>query len=412
MPVRVVAVALALLVLAPSCTTALNLSINEVAADEAVDGAVDEGVYEGVDEGVNEGVDEGDDQGAEVLGESAAADDPVPTTAPPTTTPPSTTTVPLGPLVLGFVGDVHMIRDLSERDPLGQVAPLLSAPDLTFANLETVVGERSEVGAPPIDKRFIFLSPPETLQLLAAAGVDVVGMANNHAWDYGPAGARSTAELVDESGLIGVGVGPTPVDAYEAAFVDVADRTLGVVSLTRVPCDWSQEPAAERPEVAWGCDRFDLAAIASILRAVEASDVTVVMLHGGVEVTDCPGPRLREIVSTWIDMGVDVVAISHPHVVQGVEVVDGAAVLWSTGNFVFTNNGGRTGRSAVFEVTLEPGADPSIRLAPTELPRGVARPAAPVVADAVFASVSERSPGGIVGVDGVLRADPAPSRCD
>ena len=50
------------------------------------------------------------------------------------------------------------------------------------------------------------------------------------------------------------------------------------------------------PTVAWACDRFELAAFASIYRAVLGSDVTVVMLHGGVEVTDCPGPRLRDVV--------------------------------------------------------------------------------------------------------------------
>lgn len=41
------------------------------------------------------------------------------------------------------------------------------------------------------------------------------------------------------------------------------------------------------------------------------------------------------------------------------------AVLWSTGNFAFRNGGGRTGRSAMFEVVLGAGvhardAEPSI----------------------------------------------------
>ena len=66
----------------------------------------------------------------------------------------------------------------------------------------------------------------------------------------------------------------------------------------------------------------------------------------------------------------------------------------------------------MFEVTFEADTDPTIRLVPTELPGAVARPASPLAADAVFAEVTERSPGGMIGVDGVLRPDPAPSRCD
>ena len=328
-----------------------------------------------------------------------------------TSTTSTTTTAPPPPLVLGFAGDVHMIGSMVEREPLAGVAELLQVPDLMMVNLETVVGEAAEVGPPPIPKPFLFRSPPEALDQLVAAGVDVVGLANNHTWDHGPAGARVTRSLVDASSLLGTGAGPDPATAYAPVFAEVDGATVGIVSLTRVPCDWSQEAAAVRPEIAWACDRHALGALAAITEAEAAADHTVVLLHGGTEVTDCPDPRLREVVGTWIGMGVDVVAISHPHVLQGVEVIDGAAVLWSTGNFAFRNGGGRTGRSALFLVTLG-GGDPVVQVVPTVLPGGIAAPADPETAARVRQEVGDRSVRGAINGFGVLVDDPAPSRCD
>lgn len=324
----------------------------------------------------------------------------------------ATTTEPLpDPITLGFAGDVQMIGSMAANEPLVGVTALLSAPDLMFVNLETVIGEADEVGRPPIDKEFIFRSPPETLDQLVAAGVDVVALANNHGWDYGPLGARVTRDYVDASPLIGVGGGADPATAYAPAFIDVGEHTVGVVSLSRVPCDWSREERAVRPEIAWGCDRFAAAAIGSIAEAEAGSDYTVVMLHAGTELANCPDDALREAIDVYIAAGADVISISHPHVLQGVEVINGTPVLWSTGNFAFRNNGGRTGRSAVFDVTLG-GAAPIVTMHPTVLPGGTVSPALLAAAIDVTTEVNDRSPGGRFVLDGVLVDDDEPSICD
>ena len=135
------------------------------------------------------------------------------------------------------------------------------------------------------------------------------------------------------------------------------------------------------------------------------------MLHSGWELTDCPNARQRESIGTWIEIGADIISITHPHQLQGVELIDGAAVLWSTGNLAFQNGGFRRARSAVFEVTVGDSIE-QIRLVPTVLPRGVASPADPATAQKVFSEVSERSVGGRINEQGVLVPDPSPSICD
>ena len=314
--------------------------------------------------------------------------------------------------MLGFAGDVNMIRGVDGRRPLDAVTELLSAPDVMMVNLETVIGEAGEVGSPPISKEFIFRSPPETLVQLIEAGVDVVGLANNHAWDYGPLGATVTAGYVGASDLRGAGVGAGPAEAYAPVFIEVSGRMVGVASLTLVPCEWASDPSAERPEIAYACNRFALDTYHTIAEVLAGSDVSVVLVHASEELADCPSSRTRQVISAWIDFGIDVVAVSHPHVLGGVERVGEGVVLWSTGNFAFVDGGGRTARSAVFEVTVEADGVSDVRVHPTVLPGGVASPASPEGAVFIRAEIGERSPGVSIDETGLLVADPAPSICD
>ncbi len=89
--------------------------------------------------------------------------------------------------------------------------------------------------------------------------------------------------------------GAGPGDGLRRAFVEVEGPTVGVVSL--VPCDWSRDPAATRPEITLGCDRY---AVAAISCAEAAADHTVVMLHGGAEITDSPDAAGAGVVTVTV----------------------------------------------------------------------------------------------------------------
>lgn len=43
----------------------------------------------------------------------------------------------------------------------------------------------------------------------------------------------------------------------------------------------------------------------------------------------------REIAAAAVESGVDVIVGHHPHVIQGVEVINGKPVFYSLGNFIF-----------------------------------------------------------------------------
>ena len=328
--------------------------------------------------------------------------------APPSTTSVSTSdiTAPIrAPIVLGFAGDTTFTSGLEQRDPFGQVLALTEAPDLMVVNLETVVADPG-VGQPPVDKRFLFKSPPASLDLLVDAGIDVVALANNHTLDFGPDALAQTLDEIDARPLQRTGAGLDEEAAYKPLIVDVGDWTVGLVSLSRVPCDWSASGENTRPQVAWACpplfDRAEAAARSSLASA----DVTVVMIHGGEEGELCPSPFMVELEQAFADMGVDAVINGHPHVLQGVTRHGSTWAAHSLGNFAFPPASGITGNSAIVQLHVsEDGVGLSI--VPIRSDGGVLSLPSDAQRVDIIAQVDRVSQGVSVADDGTVTADAA-----
>lgn len=333
-----------------------------------------------------------------VVSEVAEAEAPHASAAPPAAAP-----VERSPVVLGFAGDTAFTAGTDVRDPLGAVAEVLSRPDLMVVNLETAVADPG-VGT-PADKEFVFRSPPASLDLLVAAGVDVVTLANNHVLDHGAAGVAQTLDELDRRGLGRVGAGVGPADAYRPLVVPVGEWSVGVVSLSRVPCDWSASGTESRPQVAWACPAFAPLADAAVRQSVETADVTVVMVHGGTERAPCPDRAMGELVTRYAGLGADLIVNSHPHVLQGLEQVGDTVVVHSTGNFAFPSAREQTARSAVFLVEVSEGGV-SVRVEPVDVDGGIARPATGGRRQQVLDLLSSRSFGWSFDQDGTAEAAP------
>jgi poly-gamma-glutamate synthesis protein (capsule biosynthesis protein) len=314
------------------------------------------------------------------------------TTSTPTTTIVSTTTTvpPKAPIVLGFAGDTSFTHSLHARDPLGDITAELSAPDAMFVNLETTVAE-SDVGR-RVNKTYTFKSPPESVQILTDAGIDVVQLANNHILDFERPALLRTLELLDKGGVAHAGAGTDPDAAYSPRYVSVGDWTIGLVALNRVPCSWSASGENTRPEVAWTCDPFILDGMASVLEASLNSDLVVVMVHWGIERDNCPQSYQHDLAAAWAEVGADLIIGGHPHVLQGVERIGDAWLVHSTGNFAFPSARGPSARSAMFEFTVDED-DISLRAIPVRITSGRPAPATGDDADAILADLSRWSFG-------------------
>lgn len=322
--------------------------------------------------------------GVLVYDEVAADDDAVVTGAPVTTT----TTVPPAPAVLApspgtvrlaFFGDSYAERELEARladDPVGFVGPfadLLASVDLAIGNLETAITERGAAA----DKEFTFRAPPTLLDALAAAGVDVVSMANNHAIDFGLDGladSLAARAATEQPAIIGIGVDED--DAYAPEIRIVGGVRIAVLAATQVLDAGSigrWTATVDQPGVA-SAKRADRLA-AAVEAAAETADTVVVYLHFGIETEQCPSASQLELVRLLTEAGADVVVGSHAHRVQGGGWRGGAVVHYGLGNFLFSGDADDARETGVFLVDLDPtGAPVGLQWVPGRITAAVPEP--------------------------------------
>ncbi|MCC7539800.1 MAG: CapA family protein [Deltaproteobacteria bacterium] len=319
-----------------------------------------------------------------------------------------------GVITLGFGGDVAFTHGLDARDPLGALGAMLRAPDLTWVNLETTVGDVGEA-AP---RQLRFRSPPSTPAILRGAGVDGVALANNHALDFGRAGLVRTMDALDAAGIAHAGAGRDRDASFAPRVQVVRERRVATLAFHRLArrYAWSATDRLAGIASAHGADVER--SVAAVRVARRAAEVVIVMAHWGIEGAVCPARFQRDLARRWAEAGADVVVGSHPHVLQGIERIGTTWVIHSTGNLAFPSARREAARSAFFELTFPPRSsrdESGLRARPLELLRGAPRPAGPDAAREIIESLSHRSFGVSLDADGRARAlsshGRGPGRC-
>lgn len=304
-------------------------------------------------------------------------DDPVPETSPtaasspasPTTAVPrveATVTPPSGPITMAFAGDIHFEGQLRSRldDPtaaLDEISGELSAADLTVVNLETAVG----TGGTREPKRFTFQAPPAVFDALAAAGVDAVTMANNHAGDFGLDGLAETLDAAAdaraaEPALAIVGIGADADEAFAPAMFDVDGTTVAVIGASAADHDPTADATGHwaatdgDPGVAMALEPQRL--LDAIEEATSRADIVVAYLHWGVQGDSCPSAEQTRLAGQLAEAGAAAVVGSHTHRLQGSGLLGDTYVAYGLGNFVwYTQASEATSTTGVLTLTFEDG---------------------------------------------------------
>jgi poly-gamma-glutamate synthesis protein (capsule biosynthesis protein) len=282
-----------------------------------------------------------------------------------------------------LVGDVMLAREVDARiaregtdAPFRRVRSILRRADLLVGNLESVITTRGARQA----KKYTFRAPARGARALRDGGFDVVGVANNHALDFGRVGLGDTLANLRRVGIRPMGGGHdlttarAPVivsrDGLRIAFLDRADARMDSNEWPHL--DW--EATRRRSGLAYARPQ-ELRA--DVRAARKLADVVVVMLHSGREYATSPTRSQRRVVEAALDGGASVVVSSHPHVLQRGRRMGSRVVAWSLGNFVFdgfaTVPGGRD--SVILDVTLGPSGVTSVRWHPVVVRGGFPQPA-------------------------------------
>lgn len=288
------------------------------------------------------------------------------TTTPSTTTPAGAgdTTTTTGPatdsgsgnaVTIAFGGDVHFAPPLDStlaRSPttmLDGVKPALASADLSIVNLETSIGS----GGDRQPKAFNFQAPPTAFDALTAAGVDVIGMANNHSLDYGQPGLAQTLAAASARKAPVIGVGADDDDAFAPLIARVKGQRIAFIAATQVldgnlTAAWTA--TATHPGVA-SAKRVDRLTRA-VTEARRAADTVVVFLHWGTELEHCPNPAQLDLAPRLVEAGADVIVGGHAHRLQGGGYLGRAYVAYGLGNFMFKVGGGEGAETGVLTVEV------------------------------------------------------------
>jgi poly-gamma-glutamate capsule biosynthesis protein CapA/YwtB (metallophosphatase superfamily) len=223
---------------------------------------------------------------------------------------------------------------------------LFRTDDLTIVNLECPATDVVD----PVPKAFSTRCDPEALPAAKAAGVEIVGQANNHAYDQGPAGLLDSLAGLRTAGLEPVGAGSDQRSAMAPVVVRANGWTIAVVGVDEIVDPPEQVAGPDHPGTAVG-HRFSLA-IRSVRAAERVADLTLVVIHWGTEGERRPSELQVDHAHALIDAGADAIVGSHAHRLQPLEVYRGRPIFYGLGNFVWPRLGAEDARTAVARMTI------------------------------------------------------------
>ncbi|MFC0274063.1 CapA family protein [Metabacillus herbersteinensis] len=240
------------------------------------------------------------------------------------------------------VGDIllhsYVYKDAKTNEGSYNFSPMfsdvkdrMSSADLTFANQETMIGG-TELGLSTYPS---FNSPYEAADALKSAGVDIVGIANNHTLDRGEAAILNATNYYDKIKLPYVGSYKSQKDQETVRVLNVNGIRVGFLAYT-YGTNGIPIPEGKNHFV----NLIDMEKMKQDIKVIKkSSDVIAVSMHWGTEYQRQPNEQQKELAQFLADEGVHLVIGHHPHVLQPMEWRKGkngneTFVIYSLGNFL------------------------------------------------------------------------------
>ncbi len=274
----------------------------------------------------------------------------------------SVTLIAGGDVSYGRLRGQRLLRE-PQRNDLSSLTSLLGSAALRFVNLESTISDQQGQTQSPNNK-LVFTAPPIAAAALKRAQIDIVALANNHAWDYGKGALFETFALLEGVQVPYVGAGRTRAQAYAPRLIRRDGFTLAFLAVT---ASWNQEldPHPGREHIA-DAQLDTLVDSVQQAKAMAEVDKVIVSYHGGYEYFDRPHPGTRELLGAAMAAGADVVIGHHPHVIQRIGFVEGRPILYSLGNLLMRMVTGRpwTEIGLLARLTFHRDAATSVEICP------------------------------------------------
>lgn len=216
------------------------------------------------------------------------------------------------------------------HDILRDIQPYLDDADLRLIQWETPL---THADTPIVKSGPNLKCPPETVDFIKKGRFDVALLANNHIGDYGTDVVLETHEILDRNCILHVGTGMNLEEAQKPLFIQKNNFRISIVNIAE------HEYGTATKRSPGSAPLEPLVNIKTIRKAAKASDICLVVVHGGNEHNPVPSPRQVLTYRTFAEEGASAVINIHPHCPQGIEIWNGVPIVYSPGNFFFPSEG-------------------------------------------------------------------------
>lgn len=260
-------------------------------------------------------------------------------------------------ITLGFAGDICfadpeqvMISYRSKGNDISkcidpEYIKIMKFMDIMWINNEFCYSDR---GRPMPGKAWTFRSKPENVSILKELGVDIVGLANNHIFDYGEDAFFDTLSTLKGAGIPYVGAGKNIAEASSPVYMEAGGLKIAYVAASRAEKYILTPEAGENTPGVLRC--YDTTRFVSAIKEARAkADYVIALPHWGTERSTVLEKAQTSSGREYIDAGADVVIGAHSHCLQGVEFYKGKPIAYSLGNFWFDDS---TEDTMVLEVDI------------------------------------------------------------
>ncbi len=256
---------------------------------------------------------------------------------------------------LTFVGDLmchlpqlnsaRISKDSFDFKPsFKYIKKFLENSDITFGNLETVIGEEKDnyKGYP------VFNSPPEFIEALKYAKFDFLFTSNNHSFDQEILGIIRTIQVLKAYQINYLGTYLSQSDYDSLRIISKKNFRIGLLAYTyglNINLNKKYNYATKI---------IDTVLIKKEIEKLKEKDVDIILVyfHFGDEYKRKPSLYQKEIVRKTIMYGANIIVASHPHVVHPIIIYNSnnkirkTLVAYSLGNF-FSNQRWRYSDSGI-----------------------------------------------------------------
>ena len=287
-------------------------------------------------------------------------------------TAPSDPTEPQTVINLAFGGDLNVTNQVIDAGAgnggydytniFKDVAPILAGADASVINFEGNL-----YGAPYGTQSSS--APQELMDALAAAGVDLIQMANTCTINNGILGLQQTLKGIQQAGMGSIGAFASneefensrgftlrQINGVKVAFVAFTKGFKEQDTILTLPSDSKNLVNLLYKDYTSTYSEVDTERITKILEAVELEkpDITIALLHWGSAYNSIVSDSQKQIVNLMKENGVDAIIGTHSHYVQDVEynTEDGSFIAYSLGDLLGDANKKYTDASVIVQLEI------------------------------------------------------------